>query len=80
LTITLRGEATDKLRKLVADGHYAQPEDAVVDALDALPFDSDPELDAWLRMEIPNRIDALDADPSRAMTVEEVKARLLGER
>lgn len=77
LKIVLRGEAADKVRKLVADGRYAQPEDAVADALDALPIDDDPEMEAWLRSEIPRRLDALDADPSRGLTIEELEARLL---
>jgi hypothetical protein len=80
LTIILRGETATKLRKLVADGHYAQPEDAVADALDALPFDSDPEVDAWLRDVIVPRAKTYAADSSRGLTPEEVIARLRSKR
>lgn len=80
LKIVLRGETADKLRKLVDDGHYAQPEDAVADALDALPFDSDPEIDAWLRDVVVARARAYASDPSRGSTPEEVLARLLSKR
>ncbi|MCC6789936.1 MAG: type II toxin-antitoxin system ParD family antitoxin [Hyphomonadaceae bacterium] len=78
LKVILRGETADKLRKLVADGRYAQPEDAVADALDALPIDDDPEIEAWLRDVVAPRVKALEADPSRGLTVAEVRARLRG--
>jgi len=76
LKIVLRGETADRVRKLVADGHYAQPEDAVADALDALPIDGDPDLDAWLRETVVPRLKALEADPSRGLTIDELRARL----
>jgi Arc/MetJ-type ribon-helix-helix transcriptional regulator len=76
LKIVLRGETADKLRKLVADGAYAQPEDAVADALEALETSDDPELDSWLRDVVVPRAKALEADPSRGLTPEEVLARL----
>ncbi len=78
LKVILRGETADKLRKLVADGRYAQPEDAVADALDALPIDDDPEIEAWLRDVVAPRVKALEADQSRGLTVAEVRARLRG--
>lgn len=76
LKIVLRGQAADKVRKLVADGRYAEPEDAILDALDALPIDDDPEVEAWLRETVVPRAKALEADPSRGLTVEELRARL----
>ncbi|MBL8546746.1 MAG: hypothetical protein JNL81_09785 [Hyphomonadaceae bacterium] len=77
LKIVLRGETADKLRKLVADRDYAQPEDAVADALDAFAHDEDPELDAWLREVVVPRVKQLEADPSRVgLTPEQVLARL----
>jgi putative addiction module component (TIGR02574 family) len=78
LTITLKGAAADKLRKLVAEEHYARPEDAVADALDALDDSRDAELDSWLRDTIAARIDEHNADPSKALTPEEVRRELFG--
>lgn len=78
LTIVLRGETADKLRKLVAEQKYAHPEDAVADALDALEGSFDADLDTWLRTVIADRIDAIDADPTQTSTPDEVRARLLG--
>lgn len=76
LKIILRGETADKLRKLVAERNYAQPEDAVADALEAFAYDEDPELDAWLREVVVPRVKAFEADPSRSLTPDEVLARL----
>lgn len=80
LKIVLRGETADKVRKLIADGRYAQPEDAIADALDALPIDGDPEIETWLRDVVVPRAKAFEADPSRGMTPEEVLARLRDKR
>ena len=76
LKITLSSAAAEKLQKLVADGRYARPEDAVEDALDALEASRDPALDTWLREVITARADALAADPSRGRTPEQVRAHL----
>ena len=76
LTIVLSGAAADKVRKLVAEEHYPGPADAVADALDALEASRDPELDRWLRDTIVARAEAFAADPSRALTPDQVRARL----
>ncbi|MEJ0058969.1 MAG: type II toxin-antitoxin system ParD family antitoxin [Terricaulis sp.] len=79
LTITLSGEVAEKLRKLVADEHYARPEEAVADALDALNASRDPALDAWLRETITARADAFEADATRGVTPDQVRERLFGQ-
>lgn len=78
LTITLTGEAAEKLRKLVAEEHYARAEDAVVDAIEALEASRDPTLDAWLRDTIVASAEAFAADPARALTADQVRAQLFG--
>ena len=78
LTITLRGEVAEKLRKLVADEHYTRAEEAVADALDALDASRDPALDAWLRDIVAARAEAFAADPNRARTPQQVRENLLG--
>lgn len=76
LKIVLRGAAAEKLKKLIADEHYAHPEDAVEEALDALAASRDPALDAWLRTAIAGRAAALAADPARGRTPDQVRERL----
>lgn len=80
ITIKLSGEAADRLRKLVEEEHYARPEDAVADALEALESNRDATLDNWLRGVIAARSEALAADPSRALTASEVRAQLSDRR
>ncbi|MBL8537740.1 MAG: hypothetical protein JNM59_10095 [Hyphomonadaceae bacterium] len=77
LTITLTGDAAEKLRKLMMDEHYDRAEDAVADALEALVASRDPALDAWLHDVIAARAKAHAADPTRAMTADEVRTQLL---
>lgn len=78
LTITLRGDAAEKLRKLIAEEHYVRAEDAVVDAIEALEASRDPALDAWLRDTIAARAEAVAADPGRTLTADQVRAQLFG--
>jgi hypothetical protein len=75
--VTLSGEAADRLLRLVAEQNYARPEDAMADALDALEANTAPSIDKWLKTTISARAEALAADPSRAMTADEVRARIL---
>ena len=74
VTIALRGAAADKLRKLVAEDNYADPEAAVADALEALDANRDAALDAWLREVVAERLD--DADPAQALTGDQVRSLL----
>lgn len=75
--VTLSGEAADRLLRLVAEQKYARPEEAIEDALDALEESRASDLDAWLRDVVAARADALASDPSRALSAEEVRTRLL---
>jgi len=74
LTLTVKGAVAEKIRRMVADGRYQRAEDAVADAIDAL--DAGAELDTWLRQTIVARAEANTADPSRALTPDEVRAAL----
>lgn len=75
--VTLSGETADRLLRLVAEQNYARPEDAMADALDALEANTAPSIDEWLKTTISARAEALASDPSRAMTADEVRARII---
>ncbi len=74
--IVLRGPVAERVLKLMTDERYARPEDAVQDALESLEASRDPTLDAWLRGVVVERAAALAADPERALTADQVRARL----
>lgn len=78
LIVTLKGEAAARLRQLMAEEGYARAEDAVEGALDALDASRAPELDTWLRDVVGARADAIAADPTRAMTADQVRHALFG--
>ena len=77
--LTLKGDAADRLERLIRDAAYASPEAAVADALKALEHNLAPELEAWLRDVVAHRLDAMRADPQSSLTVEQVRERLFGE-
>jgi Arc/MetJ-type ribon-helix-helix transcriptional regulator len=79
-TLTLTGKDTERLDRLVRDGGYPSREAAVSDALIALEDASSPDLDNWLRTVVAARFDDHVADPSRTMSLEEARRRLLGSK
>lgn len=79
LTVVLPNNVLDIVRAKVSSGEYANEsafvEAAIVDML--LPSFSEKELsDEWLRKEVVPVLEALDADPSRGRTPEQVLDRL----
>ena len=79
-TLTLSGKDAERLDRLVRDGGYASREAAFSDALTALEDSSSPELDEWLRTVVAARFDDHIADPSKTMSLEEARRRLLGSK
>ena len=79
-TITLPAELAQLVRAKVASGEYASESDVIEDGLrslaeqDAAP--DDPVLERWLRQEVVPTLEALDADPARAVSLEEAQRRL----
>jgi Arc/MetJ-type ribon-helix-helix transcriptional regulator len=79
-TLTLSGRDAERLDRIVQSGGYPNREAAVSDALTALEDSSSPELDEWLRTVVAARFDDHVADPSRTISLEEARRRLLGSK
>ncbi|WP_022884948.1 ribbon-helix-helix domain-containing protein [Glaciibacter superstes] len=79
LSITLPNDMADSLRARVQAGEYASESEAVRDGLRVL-FARDRAVEAWLRDEVSAAYDALADDPTRAVSVEHVRNRLVEEQ
>ena len=78
LSITLPYEMAEAVKNKVAAGEYASESEVIRDGLRALMV-RDRAVENWLRLEVGPAYDALKADPSRAVTVDQVRARLAAE-
>lgn len=76
--LTLKGDAADRLERLMRDAAYPSAEAAVADALEALEQSFAPDVDAWLRDVVGPRLDAMRADPASSLTVDQARKRLFG--
>ncbi|MGA8249918.1 MAG: type II toxin-antitoxin system ParD family antitoxin [Mycobacterium sp.] len=79
LSITLPNDMAEALRQRVRSGEYASESEVIREGLRAL-FARDQAIEAWLRDEVAAAYDAVVADPSRAVTVQRVRARLAAEQ
>ena len=75
LSITLPNSMADALKERVASGAYASESEVVRDGLRAL-FAREEAIEAWMRSEIVAAYDELRADPSRAISSEEMRIHL----
>ncbi len=78
LSITLPNEMADLVKSKVAAGEYATESEVIRDGLRAL-MARDRVVDTWLLELAAPAYDALKADPNRAVTVDQVRARLAAE-
>ena len=78
LSITLPNEMAKLLKTKVATGEYATESEVIRDGLRAL-IARDRAVENWLRQDVAPAYDALRADPARAVTVSQVRARLQAE-
>jgi putative addiction module CopG family antidote len=78
LSITLPNEMAEAVKSKVATGEYATESEVIRDGLRAL-LARDRAVDDWLHQQVGTAFDALKADPSRAVTVDQVRARLATE-
>ena len=79
LSITLPNDMANVLKAKVQTGEYATESEVIRDGLRAL-LARDRAIDGWLRDQVGPAYDALKANPSRAVTPEQVRARLAAER
>jgi antitoxin ParD1/3/4 len=77
-SITLPNEMADAVKSKVAGGEYASESEVVRDGLRVL-MARDRAMENWLREQVGSAYDALKADPARAVTVDQVRARLADE-
>lgn len=77
-TVTLPSEMVSMVKAKVQSGEYATERDVIYEGLLAL-MQRDRQVENWLHNQVGPAYDALRADPSRAVTVEQVRARLAAE-
>lgn len=78
LSITLPNEMADVVKAKVRAGEYATESEVIRDGLRAL-LARDRAVENWLHQQVGPAFDALKADPSRAVTADQVRARLAAE-
>lgn len=78
MSITLPNDMADVVRSKVRSGEYASESEVIRDGLRTL-LARDRAVENWLNNQVGPAYDALKADPSRAVTAEQVRARLAAE-
>jgi putative addiction module CopG family antidote len=78
MSITLPNEMADAIRTKVRAGEYATESEVIREGLRAL-LNRDRAIENWLQNQVVEAYDALKADPSRAVTSDQVRARLASE-
>lgn len=78
MSITLPNNMADAVKTKVRSGEYASESEVIRDGLRAL-LARDRAVEGWLNNQVGPAYDALKAAPSRAITVEQVRARLTAE-
>ena len=77
-SITLPNEMADTVRSKVAAGEYATESEVIRDGLRAL-IARDRAVNKWLQEQVGPAFDAIKADPTRAVTIKQVRARIASE-
>lgn len=75
MSITLPKEMADVVKAKVLAGEYASESEVIRDGLRTL-MARDRAVEGWLQQQVGSALDALKADPSRAVTAVAVRARL----
>ncbi|MBU2808577.1 type II toxin-antitoxin system ParD family antitoxin [Acidithiobacillus ferrooxidans F221] len=78
ISITLPNDMADVVKAKVRSGEYASESEVIRDGLRAL-MARDRAVENWLYNQAGPAYDALKADPSRAVSVDQVRARLAAE-
>lgn len=77
-SITLPNEMANAVKSKVEAGEYASESEVIRDGLRAL-MARDRAVDSWLQQQVGPSFDAIKADPSRAVSAKQVRARLATE-
>jgi len=75
-SITLTNEMAEMVRAKVEPGEYASESEVIREGLRTLEL-HEPAVEAWLRDQVAPAFDAIKTDPSRARTVQQVRAALM---
>ncbi|WP_343584380.1 type II toxin-antitoxin system ParD family antitoxin [Herbaspirillum sp.] len=78
MSITLPNDMADVVKAKVRSGEYASESEVIRDGMRAL-IARDRAVENWLRNQVGPAYDALKADPTRAVTADQVRARLAAE-
>ncbi|WP_062786704.1 ribbon-helix-helix domain-containing protein [Aquitalea pelogenes] len=78
MSITLPNDMAEEVKAKVRSGEYASESEVIRDGLRAL-MARDRAVESWLLNQVGPAYDALKADPSRAVTIDQVRARLAAE-
>ena len=78
MSITLPNEMADAVKTKVRSGEYASESEVIRDGLRAL-MARDRAVENWLHDQVGPAYDAMKADPSHAVTADQVRARLASE-
>ena len=79
LSVTLPDDLAEQVRAKVASGQYASESDVVSEALRTLQA-SEQSVEQWLRTEVVQAYDELEADPSSGASLDEVRESLAATR
>ena len=78
MSITLPNEMADVVKTKVRSGEYASESEVIRDGLRVL-MARDRAMENWLSHQVGQAYDALKANPSSAITADQVRARLAAE-
>lgn len=82
ITITLPDEIVIAMQERVASGEYRNESEVILNSLEFLfehdlsPHDGDPAYEEWLRTEVVASINELSANPSSAISSDELRVRM----
>jgi len=79
LSITLPTEMANLIKAKVQSGEYATESEVIRDGLRVL-LARDRAIESWLHDQVGPAYDALKADPSTAVTIDQVRKRLAAEQ
>jgi putative addiction module CopG family antidote len=77
-SITLPNEMAEAVKSKVAAGEYATESEVIRDGLRAL-LARDRAVESWLEQQVGPAYDALKADPTRAISIDDLRKRMAAE-